>query len=89
MSTFTTLPLTQSGSSFLSIPALGATQTRAERTVQVMAIIAWNLGPSCAYDYFTSYVQNTNNEMPVSWLIESMAFPGTNYEAMFNLMCGE
>ncbi|KAK0039451.1 hypothetical protein Bpfe_031128 [Biomphalaria pfeifferi] len=54
-----------------------------------IVVIMWNQGVDAAFEYFTKNVLNGPTEMSVCWNVESMAFPGTNFELLFNRMCGE
>lgn len=51
--------------------------------------LLWNQGPIAAFNWYQHNVVNGPTEVSVSHRIEALAFEGTNYEVLFNLLCGE
>ena len=49
--------------------------------------LLWNHGPATAYNFYRKLV-NGPTEIAVSHRVESLAFPGTAWAELFDLMCG-
>ena len=59
-----------------------------EDDMNAITVILWNQGVAAAFRYYSQMILNGPTEISVSWRIEALAFPGTNWADLFDLLCG-
>lgn len=70
-----------------SMPRAGHIKSHVQHVADVIAVLAWNVGPEHAYEHLVIYYGRSRDYPSISREIESRAFDGTLYADVFNLLC--